>query len=286
MAAHECSPRQSRGFTLVELLVIVAILSVLIAILMPSLRQARYVARLAVCGTNLRQIAIGSTTYAVDHQRYYPGAGTNGYDNGVLARTTKIPGSLANYTGGSVKSRDNELWRCPEAYPRQSDLGENPDRFTYYPVYYNKISSLYSGQNPITYSNLYRTPIPNVPKEAMRRMGDARWMSQWNFRGNTVGGWKSHIIASDVSHASNAGRYEAGHMIGGEFSQAPYSVLHWGTRDPQMQMTANYAFDDGSVRRYTFSTADLRQTMAHTAGGPFDWDIHLQPRDWLTPIPK
>lgn len=60
------------GFTLVELLVVVAIVALLMAILLPSLPRARYVTRLAVCASNLRQVAVGSTTYAIAHAGQYP----------------------------------------------------------------------------------------------------------------------------------------------------------------------------------------------------------------------
>lgn len=56
-----------RGFTLVELLVVLAILTMLIAILLPSMAGAREAARRAVCLSNQRQIALGSLSYASDH---------------------------------------------------------------------------------------------------------------------------------------------------------------------------------------------------------------------------
>lgn len=60
------------GFTLVELLVVVAILAILIAILLPSLRKAREQARAAVCLSNQRQISTLMHIYAGDYRNRLP----------------------------------------------------------------------------------------------------------------------------------------------------------------------------------------------------------------------
>jgi prepilin-type N-terminal cleavage/methylation domain-containing protein len=60
------------GFTLVEVLVVVAIIAVLIGILAPGLARARGVAREARCLSNQKQIGTGWASFFTNH-RYFPG---------------------------------------------------------------------------------------------------------------------------------------------------------------------------------------------------------------------
>ena len=62
----------TRGFTLIELLVVIAILSLLVSILLPSLTQAKELARRTVCSTQMRNILMGYEFCANEREGHVP----------------------------------------------------------------------------------------------------------------------------------------------------------------------------------------------------------------------
>jgi prepilin-type N-terminal cleavage/methylation domain-containing protein/prepilin-type processing-associated H-X9-DG protein len=64
--------RHARAFTLVELLVVLAIIAVLAAMLMPALNKARQAAYAVQCQSNLRQQGQGIILYANSNNGYFP----------------------------------------------------------------------------------------------------------------------------------------------------------------------------------------------------------------------
>jgi len=64
--------QRMRGFSLIELLVVTAIIAMLASMLLPALAKAREVARKAKCISNLRQIGMALHMYAEDNGEYFP----------------------------------------------------------------------------------------------------------------------------------------------------------------------------------------------------------------------
>ena len=62
-----------RGFTLVELLVVISIIALLMSILMPALQKAKELANNTVCRSQLKQIVEGARLWSLEHQDYVVG---------------------------------------------------------------------------------------------------------------------------------------------------------------------------------------------------------------------
>jgi len=61
-----------KGFTLIELMIVIAIIAILAAILIPNFLHARAESQTSACEGNEKQIATAMEEYAVDHNGVYP----------------------------------------------------------------------------------------------------------------------------------------------------------------------------------------------------------------------
>jgi prepilin-type N-terminal cleavage/methylation domain-containing protein/prepilin-type processing-associated H-X9-DG protein len=98
---------QRRGFSLVELIVVIGIIAVLIALLLPALNAARNNARTVQCESNLRQVTVSLINYSIDFKGAFPpnsnDIGQYWFDEARIGRYIKSPIHIADGTvGGGV----------------------------------------------------------------------------------------------------------------------------------------------------------------------------------------
>ena len=94
------------GFTLVELLVVISIVSVLLVLVSPMLRHAREQARITRCKNNLRQIHYAMLDYAEDYRDRLP-------DAVVLNNEPDDPRQLQHLLAEIVEGGGSGVFHCP-----------------------------------------------------------------------------------------------------------------------------------------------------------------------------
>ncbi len=132
-----CSGRTRRTgkylhFTLVEMLVVIAIIGILASLLMPALTKAMDTARTATCANNQRQIGITSVCYANDNSNTVPSQCTWANSSGITAAWvvhlsvyTPKAFTAQNNVWGDVGSIKSTIFQCPIPYPSNTWVGNS-----------------------------------------------------------------------------------------------------------------------------------------------------------------
>jgi prepilin-type N-terminal cleavage/methylation domain-containing protein/prepilin-type processing-associated H-X9-DG protein len=101
---------RQRAFTLIEMLVVIAIIGIVAALLLPALARTREAGRSAACLSNLHQIGLGLQIYVQDNQNRMPVM----YDRSTNSAVTNGPSIdivLSSFVGGNTN-----VFRCPSDF--------------------------------------------------------------------------------------------------------------------------------------------------------------------------
>ena len=123
----EDPPRSYEPFTLIELLVVIAVISILMAMLLPSLQQARTVARSTLCKGNLKQLGTDALMYAGDWSETLPMHGSTNSGVQYYNEYTNTPwySKISFYKKGST---GGTAMHCPQAEMVVKPRYESDDR--------------------------------------------------------------------------------------------------------------------------------------------------------------
>lgn len=280
------------GFTIVELLVVVTIITILLAMLSPALSKSIYQAQLAVCGANLHATHGGVITYTFDHKRFYPNRKMMGH--GTDVDPIKITGANAVVDYDDRKQLQSyvqvgKTMLCPvqQYIDLEIDSGDDTYVYTGYAFWWG-----------------WRFAPQGVPRPGLERLGDRLEFDIDPHEGTDIR--TSTVLAADhlqttalpgatffySTHPEKRGQHVPMYRqsganpwagTGAEYtSQGQWVTISWSvtTYQPRSSFDVNYIMIDGGV----VPVRDFRIGYGHEKGlvpmptFKVEWD------KWKTPV--
>jgi len=197
---NDIHTNRSTGFTLLELLIVIAVIAVLMAILLPALNRAKGLANRVVCSSNLRNLGKAWHMFLEDNNgRFYQGFKANAdYGGWEGLKEYRSDRPLNEYAGlkdpNSATEQSADVFRCP------ADRGGIPGVFwaekafrAFGTSYQTNIFLIgqdrcgaFSARTAVLDKEISKR-LPNVNRDGglmapsrLLLMGDFGWVNQWH----------------------------------------------------------------------------------------------------------
>lgn len=180
-------------FTLIEVLVVVAIIGILASLLLPSLAKARHKAKTSVCLSNLKQITTAIHLYAGDNEDHLPGHFNNKTYDMLLG---------TGYDGRSLDS-DGKLYSCPTD---TTDDGTNNNRS------YSAVQGELDGSKPGKRGAIDEGSGETLRINEFNYPSTSIIISERHYSGNTIKKWNTAMMKMQtIQNGTVNGNYSWSH---------------------------------------------------------------------------
>lgn len=201
------------GFTLIEVLVVVAIIALLISILLPSLRRAREHARIVACLAQLRDLGLALNMYAQNYKDWYPPTPYLGSPNTGMMQDDNL--FILWY---SRYAREVKIFDCPSTTFRLREPARDA---------IERVASDHSSYPGGFYYRIYT----RIDGQLVER-NDFAYPAQFVSRGGFGTSYEYNLWTSKPGDSTYVDWFHGPRYPGGTSIRAPWSEWNWIVKKP------------------------------------------------------